>query len=368
MSLLDDLNAGINSIADSLFGRKGQGHPQGGQPSWQGGPQGWQGGQQPQPQNWGQPSPQGWQGQPGPQGWQGQPGPQGWQGQQPMQQGAPAGQGHMNFGLGALAGAALAGMAGKGMAGAAKGAVLAGAGYAAWQFFKKWSAGRQAQNAQNSQNAQNASAQGWQQPAPLPGPDPQAMLAVRAVVYATRADGTVDAEEQAHITATMQQFFPGQDTGQLVQALLLEPLDVRAVVAGVGSMEQAEDVYAMSCMATGIDHPAERAYMNDLAAALCIPPERRDAIERGAAETRARLSAQTQAPAATADPVADPVAAPATAPVADPAVAPVAAPAAAPVAAPEPVQAEASAPAESAQPAAPKQAPSGQTDGTGNGV
>ncbi len=347
MSLLDDLNAGINSIADSLFGRKGQGHPQGGQPSWQGGPQGWQGGQQPQPQNWGQPTPQ---------GWQGQPAPQGWQGQQPMQQGAPAGQGHMNFGLGALAGAALAGMAGKGMAGAAKGAVLAGAGYAAWQFFKKWSAGRQAQNAQNSQNAQNASAQGWQQPAPLPGPDPQAMLAVRAVVYATRADGTVDAEEQAHITATMQQFFPGQDTGQLVQALLLEPLDVRAVVAGVGSMEQAEDVYAMSCMATGIDHPAERAYMNDLAAALCIPPERRDAIERGAAETRARLSAQTQAPA--------PMAAPEVAPMA----APEAAPMAAPVAAPEPVQAEASAPAESAQPAAPKQAPSGQTEGTGNGV
>nr|MCR5258920.1 tellurite resistance TerB family protein [Desulfovibrio sp.] len=187
-----------------------------------------------------------------------------------------------------------------------------------------------------------------------------------------RADGTVDAEEQAHITATMQQFFPGQDTGQLVQALLLEPLDVRAVVAGVGSMEQAEDVYAMSCMATGIDHPAERAYMNDLAAALSIPPERRDAIERGAAETRARLSAQTQAPAAAADPVAAPVADPATdpvaAPVADPATAPAADPVAAPVAAPEPVQAEASAPAESAQPVAPKQVPSGQTEGTGNGV
>ena len=164
---------------------------------------------------------------------------------------------------------------------------------------------------------------------------------MRAVVYAARADGSVDAEEQARITAAVQQFFPGQDAGQLIQSLLLEPIDVRAVATGIGSMEQAEDVYAMSCMATGIDHPAERAYMNDLAAALCIPPERRDAIERGTAETRARLSAQTQAPAATADPVADPVAAPATAPVADPA------------AAPEPVQAEASAPGESAQPVAP---------------
>ena len=340
MSLLDDLNAGINSIADSLFGRKGQGHPQGGQPSWQGGPQGWQGGQQPQPQNWGQPAPQGWQGQPAPQPWpQGQggqpcpPQPQGWQGQPSMQQGAPAGQGHMNFGLGALAGAALAGMAGKGMAGAAKGAVLAGAGYAAWQFFKKWSANRQAQ--------QNAPGQGWQgQPAPLPGPDPQALLAVRAVVYAARADGSVDAEEQARITAAVQQFFPGQDAGQLIQSLLLEPIDVRAVAAGVGSMEQAEDVYAMSCMATAIDHPGERAYMNDLAAALYIPPERRDAIERSAAETRTRMSAQTQTPAA----------APASA------------------SAPESVQAEASAPAESAKPATPTQEPSGQVAGTGDGV
>jgi uncharacterized membrane protein YebE (DUF533 family) len=225
----------------------------------------------------------------------------------------------MNFGLGALAGAA-------------KGAVLAGAGYAAWQFFKKWSANRQAQ--------QNAPGQGWQQPTPLPGPDPQALLALRAVVYAARADGSVDAEEQARITAAVQQFFPGQEAGQLIQSLLLEPIDVRAVVAGIGSMEQAEDVYAMSCMATAIDHPGERAYMNDLAAALYIPPERRDAIERSAAETRTRMSAQTQTPAAT----------PASA------------------SAPESVQAEASAPAESAKPATPTQEPSGQAAETGNSV
>ncbi len=99
--------------------------------------------------------------------------------------GGSCGAGTYEFWPRSAAGAALAGMAGKDMAGAAKGAVLAGAGYAAWQFFKKWSANRQAQ------------------PAPLPGPDPQALLAVRAVVYATRADGVVDAEEQARITSAM---------------------------------------------------------------------------------------------------------------------------------------------------------------------
>lgn len=102
----------------------------------------------------------------------------------------------------------------------------------------------------------------------------------------------------------------------------------------------AEDIYAMSCMTTVIDHPGERAYMNNLAAALCIPPERRDAIERDAAETRARMSAQAQAPA----------------------------PDSTPAMAPEPAQAEASAPAENAKPATPKQEPSEQAAGTGNGV
>ena len=94
----------------------------------------------------------------------------------------------------------------------------------------------------------------------------RAML--RAMIAAAKADGHIDAQEQANIFAKMDALPLDADDKAFVMDELRAPLDVEAVAAGAQSPEQAAEIYAASLLAIDPDSPAERGYLGMLAARL----------------------------------------------------------------------------------------------------
>lgn len=199
----------------------------------------------------------------------------------------PGGMGGL-LGAGAL-GALLGSVLSKDML---QNAALVGAGAVAWNFYKKWSDKKE----QGSATQQAAASFGMAQPAAAPAVpvvganDPTAMLLLRAMIFAARADGHIDATEQERISKMVAQMFPGQDASQLVNSLLNEPINPAVLAAQVCSTEQGEDVYRLSCLIVDIDHFMERSYLDGLAQALHILPQRKDALELESAQAKQQLA------------------------------------------------------------------------------
>ncbi len=98
----------------------------------------------------------------------------------------------------------------------------------------------------------------------------QAMLLIRAMINAAKADGQVDHKEQQNIVEKLGDVT--QDEIDFVQRELAEPLDVDAFVRDVPrGME--EQVYTVSLMAIDLDSNPEAQYLNKLAQGLGIKPE-----------------------------------------------------------------------------------------------
>lgn len=196
---------------------------------------------------------------------------------------APGGMGGL-LGAGAL-GALLGSVLSKDVL---QNAALVGAGAVAWNFYKKWSdkKGQEAVAAPAGASfpgAQSAAA-------PTAGADPTAMLLLRAMVYAARADGHIDATEQDRISKMVRQMFPGQDAGPLINSLLNEPINPAVLAGQVCSAEQGEDLYRLSCLIVDIDHFMERSYLDGLAQSLHIQPQRKEALELEAVQAKQQLA------------------------------------------------------------------------------
>ena len=242
-------------------------------------------------------------------------------GQQPaaQQQGRPAVPG----GVGGLLGAGMLGALVGSVVSSdlVKNAALVGAGAIAWNFYQKWSAGQGAQQGQggqpSSQGPQGWPAQGTMSQgaapqgampqgamprmsapqAPVAGApmtmqlDPTAELVMRTMTFAARADGNVDAVEMQRIDAILQSMLPGQDVSGLLRQMQDEQLDPSRIAAQARSVEQAEDLYRLSCAVIDIDHFMERGYLDALARALQISDARKAELEAEAHQARQQLMA-----------------------------------------------------------------------------
>ena len=162
-----------------------------------------------------------------------------------------------------------------------KTAAVVGAGAIAWNFYKKWSTNKE-QQAAEIPAAQEALP---------PAEDPAAMLMLRAMVYAARADGHIDAAEQERIGKLTQQFLPGRNSQAIVDELVREPLNLDLLASQMQSQEQREDLYRLSCLVLDIDHFMERGYLDALAGALAIDKERQAFLEKEAEDAKAQLDA-----------------------------------------------------------------------------
>lgn len=108
------------------------------------------------------------------------------------------------------------------------------------------------------------------EPTPEPdagGPD-EALLLVRFMIAAAKADGVIDAAEREAILKHLEESAADGETYAFVSREMLSPLEIDTLVAEARDPRVAVEAYAVSLMAIDADTDAERQYLARLAGAL----------------------------------------------------------------------------------------------------
>ena len=179
---------------------------------------------------------------------------------------------------------------------------LAYLGYKAYQEYQKSSAGAAGAGTGGSAPAGSGTASrgggpslgerlggllgggGKAQPEPEPATlgDAQAMLLIRAMIAAANADGEITPDERRMITGKLDQAGAGPEERAVLERELQNPRSADQIVGEVQGQETAEQVYLASRLAMNPDTPAEKAYLDFLAARLQLPPDRRTQLDAAA--------------------------------------------------------------------------------------
>jgi len=96
----------------------------------------------------------------------------------------------------------------------------------------------------------------------------RAILLLRAMIAAAKADGEVDAEERTRIVERLRAAGAEENALRFVEEELAKPVDLYAITSEVRDAEAAAEVYLASCAAIRVDTEAERAYLERLALRL----------------------------------------------------------------------------------------------------
>lgn len=91
-----------------------------------------------------------------------------------------------------------------------------------------------------------------------------------AMIAAAKADGHIDADEKAAIQAKLAEL--GPEAQSILMDEIGKPLDAGAVAAMADSEQAGREIYAVSVLVCRADHAQERAYLDQLAAALKLDP------------------------------------------------------------------------------------------------
>ncbi|TQF76983.1 tellurite resistance TerB family protein, partial [Elioraea sp. Yellowstone] len=100
---------------------------------------------------------------------------------------------------------------------------------------------------------------------PVGAEDREALLIVRAMIAAARADGALDAEERAAIAGQLDRAGLEAEARELVLAEFANPAPLEALAAEIGDPVLAAQVYAACVLAVGEPSPGERAWLDALA-------------------------------------------------------------------------------------------------------
>lgn len=163
---------------------------------------------------------------------------------------------------------------------------VAAVGYLAWQAYSRWRAGQQGAAAPalpappaGSAFALDGAARG------ADGADLR-LAVLRAMIAAAKADGHVDAAENARIRAEIARQNLGTEEKAFLFDALDRPADPAAIAALAATEEQAAELFLASCLAITPDTPEERLYLDRLAALLRLPEDLRALLEQQAASAR----------------------------------------------------------------------------------
>jgi uncharacterized membrane protein YebE (DUF533 family) len=166
-------------------------------------------------------------------------------------------------GLAALAGALLGG-GGDAVKGALGGGLLAVLGGLAMNALKN-------QGAPGSGQAFGAAPLGLRAPETASEEavlEQRALVLIRAMVSAAKADGDIDAAERGRIAGQVKGSGAGADALEFLMDEMQKPQDLAGLVAQVRGPEEAVEVYAASLLAIEVDTAAEREYLARLARSL----------------------------------------------------------------------------------------------------
>jgi uncharacterized membrane protein YebE (DUF533 family) len=112
--------------------------------------------------------------------------------------------------------------------------------------------------------------------------DALAQCLLRAMIAAAKADGKIDAEENQRIFARLETMDLDPQCKAFVFDELSSPLNIDAVVADADTPEHAAEIYGASLVAIDADTPAEKAYLQMLAARLGLAPSLVEELHRAA--------------------------------------------------------------------------------------
>jgi len=96
----------------------------------------------------------------------------------------------------------------------------------------------------------------------------KAMVILRAMINAAKADGQIDAAEQQRILGKLEEVGADAAVQEFVRVEMARPFDLKALFRAVSNLQMAAEVYAASLLAIEVDTPAERAYLRQLAQGL----------------------------------------------------------------------------------------------------
>ena len=148
---------------------------------------------------------------------------------------------------------------------------MAAVGALAYKAYRDWQAGKAttaAPAAQQSVPMLPAPSGTPFNPSTETGQQRLARHLLRAMIAAAKADGHIDAQEQARIFAEMDKLPLAADDKAFVMDELRAKLDIDAVAGAAETPEEAAEIYTASLLAIDIDNAAERGYLAMLAARL----------------------------------------------------------------------------------------------------
>ncbi|HOT83973.1 MAG TPA: DUF533 domain-containing protein, partial [Candidatus Defluviicoccus seviourii] len=93
----------------------------------------------------------------------------------------------------------------------------------------------------------------------------KALLLIRGMIAAAKADGVIDAEERARIIGKLREAGASAEALAYVEQDMAGPLNVDAIVAEVKDEQTAAELFLASMFAINVDTPAEKAYLTQLA-------------------------------------------------------------------------------------------------------
>lgn len=99
-----------------------------------------------------------------------------------------------------------------------------------------------------------------------------ALLTIKAMMNAAKADGQVDEQEKARLLGKLQEGGISAEEQRFVTEEMQKPIDLDGLVRAVPNQQAAAQIYAASLMAIEVDTDPERHYLADLAAKLNLDP------------------------------------------------------------------------------------------------
>lgn len=186
---------------------------------------------------------------------------------------------NMGGGLGGLAAGGILGMlaGGRGFGSVAKIGGVAALGLLAHRAYQSWQSQSGGQTAAAAPGNMAGLAQqpdpARQLAAPAADGEAFALTLVRAMISAANADGNIDRDEQKMIFEQVEKLDLDSEGKSFIFEAMQNPATASQIAALSNGPEQAAQIYLMSRLAINPDHPAEQAYLNQLADGLQLPNE-----------------------------------------------------------------------------------------------
>nr|WP_316655836.1 tellurite resistance TerB family protein [uncultured Gellertiella sp.] len=152
-------------------------------------------------------------------------------------------------------------------------AAIAGLGYRAWQNYRNGAApAAAAPSATPPQLAPPPAGSDFAEGSPAHTSD-FALVLVKAMIAAARADGQIDAAEQAIILDKVKLSGLGPEAEAFLNSEMTRPLDIDELVSHATTEAQKVELYTASRLTINPDTRAERGYLDLLAGRLGLPDD-----------------------------------------------------------------------------------------------